>query len=98
MTDPGLDLPPVPIHRRGSGPPLVLLHCLGVDRRLWDIAAAGLERDFTLIAYDLPGHGEMPVPAQGYGVEALSAQLAATMAREGIERAHLAGISLGGLV
>src|SRR3954453_11705768 len=75
---------------QGSGPALVLLHCLGVDHRLWDIAAAGLERDFTLLTYDFPGHGATPVPAQGYGVAQLSAQLARLLEREGIGRAHLA--------
>src|SRR3954453_17740524 len=83
---------------QGSGPALVLLHCLGVDHRLWDIAAAGLERDFTLLTYDFPGHGATPVPAAGYGVAELSAQLARLLEREGIDHAHLGGISLGGLV
>ena len=86
------------MHRRGDGPPLVLLHCLGVDRRLWEHAAPGLEREFTLLSYDFPGHGETRLPARPYTVEDLSAQLAALFEREGIARAHLAGISLGGLV
>lgn len=88
----------VRVHRKGRGPALVLLHCLGVDHRLWDIAAAGLERDFTLVTYDFPGHGETPVPGYDYGVEDLSLQLAAIVEREGIGRVHLGGISLGGLV
>src|SRR5260221_7785774 len=74
------------VHRKGRGPALVLLHCLGVDHRLWDIAAAGLERDFTLVTYDFPGHGATPVPSNGYSVEERSAQLAAVMDREGIAR------------
>jgi 3-oxoadipate enol-lactonase len=86
------------LHRAGSGPPLVLLHCLGVDHRLWGIAAKGLAQDFTLLSYDLPGHGETPVPAGPYGIGDLSAQLGAVLARAGIERACLAGISLGGVV
>lgn len=86
------------LHRVGSGPAVVLIHCLGVDRRLWDIAAASLSRDFTLLSYDLPGHGETPPPSGGYGIEDLSAQLAAVLRQEGIARAHIAGISLGGLV
>lgn len=94
----GLDAATIVVQRKGRGPALVLLHCLGVNRRLWDIAAAGLERDFTLVAYDFPGHGDTPVSAHGYGIEDLSAQLAAILAREGIDRAHLGGISLGGLV
>jgi len=88
----------ISLHRRGHGPPLVLLHCLGVDHRLWDMACAGLERDFTLLAYDFPGHGEAPLPAGPYGIAQLSAQLETLLRREGVARVSLAGISLGGLV
>jgi len=93
-----LDAASIRVHRKGSGPPLVLLHCLGVDHGLWDIAAAGLEDEFTLLSYDFPGHGETRVPDRGYSIEDLSGQLAAVLAREGIMRGHVAGISLGGLV
>jgi 3-oxoadipate enol-lactonase len=86
------------LHRTGSGPALVLLHCLGADHRLWEIAAEGLAREFTLLTYDLPGHGEAPVPAGPYDFADLSAQLGAALERAGIPRAHIAGISLGGLV
>jgi 3-oxoadipate enol-lactonase len=85
------------LHRDGNGPPLVLLHCLGVDHRFWDFAAE-LGRDFTLLRYDLPGHGASAVPAGAYGIEDLSAQVADVLAANGVARAHVAGISLGGLV
>jgi 3-oxoadipate enol-lactonase len=100
MTQPAADFTadPIKVHRKGSGPPLVALHCLGVDHHLWEIAAAGLEDHFTLLSYDFPGHGETPVVAGAYGIEDLSRQLALVFARHGITRAHVAGISLGGLV
>jgi 3-oxoadipate enol-lactonase len=97
MTTP-LDPAFIRLHRRGDGPALVLLHCLGVDHRLWEIAAAGLEDAFTLISYDFPGHHETPLPEGAYGVAELSTQLADVLSRAGIARAHVAGISLGGLV
>jgi 3-oxoadipate enol-lactonase len=101
MTSPGaadFTADAIKIRRTGSGPPLVLLHCLGVDHGLWDIAAAGLEDRATLLSYDFPGHGETPVPGRGYAIEDLSRQLALLLDREGLASAHLAGISLGGLV
>lgn len=94
----GLDAASIRIHRRGSGATLVLLHCLGVDHGLWDIAAAGLENSFTLLSYDFPGHGETRVPDRAYSIEDLSRQLTAVLEREGVSRVHVAGISLGGLV
>jgi 3-oxoadipate enol-lactonase len=76
---------------------LVLLHCLGVDHRFWDFAAPLADR-FTLLRYDLPGHGQTPVPNEGYGIAELSAQLADILRGRGIGRARIAGISLGGLI
>jgi 3-oxoadipate enol-lactonase len=92
-----LDPSSISLERRGSGPPLVLLHCLGVDHHFWDFAGE-LARDYTLISYDLPGHGRSPVPPGAYTIEDLSAQLGELLARHNIARAHIAGISLGGLI
>jgi 3-oxoadipate enol-lactonase len=92
-----LDASAITLHRAGSGAPLVLLHCLGVDHRFWDFAAP-LAARFTLLRYDLPGHGASPVPVGAYGIADLSRQLAEVLDRHGIGRAHIAGISLGGLI
>lgn len=83
--------------KEGSGDPLVLLHCLGVDHHFWDFASA-LGADFTLYRYDLPGHGTTPVPPGPYSIHDLTDQLARIMQANKIEHAHLAGISLGGLI
>jgi 3-oxoadipate enol-lactonase len=85
-------------HREGSGPAVVMLHCLGVDHRLWDHAAAALAADHCVLRYDFPGHHESPAPDGAYTIEDLSAQLAAILDAEKIETASLVGISLGGLV
>jgi len=92
-----LDPAGIRVHRAGSGPALVMLHCLGMTHRLWD-CLEGLADQYTLLRYDFPGHGETPVPARPYGIEELSAQLAAVMRREGVAKAHIMGLSLGGLV
>ncbi len=87
----------IPVHREGSGPPIFLLHCLGVDHRFWDFASP-LSSDFTLWRYDLPGHGTAAVPNSAYDIEDLSDQLAGIMRAHGMTRASIAGISLGGLI
>jgi pimeloyl-ACP methyl ester carboxylesterase len=92
-----LDADAISLQRRGAGPPVVLLHCLGVDHHFWDFADQ-LAKDFTLVSYDLPGHGRSPVPDSSYSIEDLSAQLAEVLIRQNIARAHVAGISLGGLI
>jgi len=92
-----LDASAITLHRDGRGPPLVLLHCLGVDHRFWDFAG-DLASDVTLLRYDLPGHGASAVAAGPYGIADLSAQLAEILTANRIGRAHVAGISLGGLI
>ncbi len=91
--DPGM----ITLHRRGRGQPLVLLHCLGMSWRFWDVLEPLTDR-FELIAYSFPGHHDTPLPAAPYGVPELSAQLHAVAQREGLARFHLMGISLGGSV
>src|SRR5690348_6204428 len=64
--------------RVGTGPPLVLLHALGLSRRTWDPVIPGLARQFGVIAVDLPGFGESPpLPAH---TEPQPAALAAAVA------------------
>ena len=90
-----LDAADVTVHRRGRGKPLVLLHCLGMDWQFWDVLEP-LTDQFELIAYSLPGHHDTKVPKSQYGEAELTEQLRALMKREGIARAHIAGISMGG--
>lgn len=85
-------------HRAGHGPALVLLHCLGVDHRIWDETTAALSKSHRVIRYDFPGHGDTPVPAGRYSIEDLSDQLLAVLDADDVGRVSLAGISLGGLV
>jgi pimeloyl-ACP methyl ester carboxylesterase len=90
-----LDSGTVTVHRRGKGQPLVLIHCLGQSWRFWDVLEPLTDR-YELITYSLPGHADTPLPAGQYGQDETTAQLKALLQREGIARAHFAGISMGG--
>jgi pimeloyl-ACP methyl ester carboxylesterase len=58
----GLDL----VHeRRGSGPPLVLLHGIGHHWRAWEPVLDRLAEHHDVIAVDLPGFGRSPTPPTG---------------------------------
>lgn len=92
-----LDPGAITVHRRGRGAPLVLLHCLGMSWRFWDVLEP-LANRFELIAYSFPGHHDTPLPAHQYGVPELGEQLRAVAEREGLNKFHLMGISLGGSV
>jgi 3-oxoadipate enol-lactonase len=88
----------VEVVSEGSGPAVVMLHCLGVDHHVWDDAAAALGPDFKVMRYDFPGHGTTSVPSSAYDIEDLSAQLRELLQQQGVKRASVVGISLGGLV
>ncbi|MEA2190305.1 MAG: hypothetical protein QOI73_426, partial [Solirubrobacteraceae bacterium] len=82
----------------GDGIPVVLLHGLTASRRYVVMGSKALQRSgHRVIAYDARGHGSSsPAPAPGdYGYELLSADLLALLDALGLERAVLAGASMG---
>jgi pimeloyl-ACP methyl ester carboxylesterase len=86
--------------RSGAGPPVVLLHPLGADRRVWDGVAEPLTSDHEVVAVDLPGFGDSPpLPPEPAPTPArLAAAVAGLLTEIGLENAHVAGNSLGGWV
>jgi pimeloyl-ACP methyl ester carboxylesterase len=82
----------------GEGPPVVLLHGLTATRRYVVMGSRMLERStHRVIAYDARGHGQSspaPDPA-AYGYGELAADLAAVLDACGVDRAVLAGASMG---
>ena len=82
----------------GVGEPVVLLHGLTATRRYVVMGSRSLERSgHRVIAYDARGHGRSsPAPDPGaYTYEELGADLKAVLDDLGIERAVLAGASMG---
>jgi pimeloyl-ACP methyl ester carboxylesterase len=81
----------------GQGPPVVLLHGGSLTARTWDYVAIALRSDFRLAALDMRGHGASDW-ASDYSIESFVTDLSAVLDGLGIERAHLVGMSFGGLV
>jgi 3-oxoadipate enol-lactonase len=82
----------------GSGPPLILIHGIGASRYSWDGLIRHLRGEFRCISYDLRGHGLSPRPAPPYTLDDLVEDLEALRRELHIERAHVVGHSLGGMV
>jgi len=82
----------------GKGPPLFMVHGIGGRRSAWDDITARLKDYFTCIRYDLRGHGTSPVPPVPYSLDELVEDLEALRAKLGIEKAHIIGHSLGGMI
>ncbi len=82
----------------GEGPEVVLLHGLTASRRYVVMGSTALERSgHRVIAYDARGHGASS-PAQradAYGYEDLGLDLEAVLDGAGVDRAVLAGASMG---
>ena len=82
----------------GEGPPLFLIHGIGAARDTWRFVTPHLTPHFTVISYDLRGHGTSPLPDGEFGLDALVDDLERLRDSLGIERAHFAGHSLGGMI
>jgi pimeloyl-ACP methyl ester carboxylesterase len=80
----------------GAGVPVVLLHGLTATRRYVVMGSKNLERNgHRVVMYDARGHGRSQPADDGYGYGRLAEDLRAVLDDRGIDRAVLAGASMG---
>jgi len=84
--------------RTGSGPPLVLLHGIGLDRACWEPVLGLLEPGRDVLAVDLPGFGGSAMVGGTPTIAALASAVGALVRALGLAPPHVAGNSLGGAV
>lgn len=84
--------------RRGKGTPLVLLHGFPLDHHLWDEVSSLLEDTFDLILPDLRGFGESTTLDTPYTMDDYASDIAGLLDQLGIQKAAVAGHSMGGYV
>ncbi|OED43550.1 alpha/beta hydrolase [Chromatiales bacterium (ex Bugula neritina AB1)] len=82
----------------GSGPALILIHGIGAARNTWSKALPLLKKHFTVVTYDLRGHGVSPMPNGEFTLDDLVEDLELVRSRCNIDKAHIAGHSLGGMI
>jgi len=82
----------------GQGPPLFLIHGIGAARNTWAKLLPILTPRFTVVTYDLRGHGESPKGEGEFNLNHLVEDLEAIRKATGIAAMHLAGHSLGGMI
>jgi pimeloyl-ACP methyl ester carboxylesterase len=83
---------------QGDGEPLLLIPYTSADHACYAFQLPAYTEHFSCIAIDLPGSGESDKPPGPYSTEGYSDQVAAFLGAIGIERAHVAGVSLGAAV
>jgi pimeloyl-ACP methyl ester carboxylesterase len=83
----------------GSGPPLLIIMGLGGQSSSWgEPILVGLQKQFTTIRFSNRGTGATDKPSGGFTVLQMAEDAAGLMRAIGIERAHVFGISMGGMI
>ncbi|HYX94672.1 MAG TPA: 3-oxoadipate enol-lactonase [Geodermatophilus sp.] len=80
-----------------DAPVVVLSNSLGATRGMWDPQVPALAERYRVVAYDTRGHGDSPSPAGPWSLDDLVDDVVALLDRLGVQRAHVAGLSLGGM-
>lgn len=82
----------------GDGAPLLLIHGLGSSTLDWAPQVAHFSERFRVITLDVRGHGRSDKPPGPYSVPIFAGDLVELLDALHIESAHLAGISMGGMI
>jgi len=80
-----------------SAPAVVFAHSLGASLEMWDAQMAAFAGPYRAIRYDTRGHGRSEAVDRPITVDDLADDLAGLLDALGIARAHIVGLSLGGM-
>ncbi|KAF0199275.1 MAG: yfbB [Bacteroidetes bacterium] len=89
---------PIHYHVTGAGPWVVLLHGFLESFDIWDDFARQLEKDFSVLMVDLPGHGRSGVADEIHSMELLAESVLAIIDHLKIDKFVVCGHSMGGYV
>lgn len=78
--------------------PLVFLHGVGSDKSVWDFQLKELSKNRRVVALDYAGYGESDLPAEDLTRAVVAAYVFKTLDALEIERAHVCGLSFGGII
>ena len=81
----------------GDGDSIILVHGLGERIEGWKFQIDEFSKHFRVLALDLRGFGESEIPAEFTGAEDFARDIFNLMEHVGIEKAHLLGLSMGGI-
>lgn len=91
-----------PIHFVRTGPrgrdPIILIHPVGLDLTCWSAQIEALIGEHDVIAYDLAGHGRSPSGSGDLTLKRFSGDIARLLDELDVVRAHVVGISVGGMI
>lgn len=82
----------------GSGPWVTLSHSLATNLDMWDSQLDLLSQHFTVLRYDIRGHGQTQTTEDPYSLEQLADDIHGLLLHLGITQTHWIGMSLGGMI
>jgi pimeloyl-ACP methyl ester carboxylesterase len=82
----------------GSGDPLLLIMGLAADSQAWMFQIPDFAQHYRVIAFDNRGVGRSSKPAGPYSIHEMADETAGLMGALGIDRAHVVGVSMGGMI
>lgn len=82
----------------GSGPWVILSHPVSANMEIWEPQVRALAEHFSVLQYDIRGHGETEATEGPYPMAQLADDAALLLTYLGIEKAHWIGTSLGGMI
>lgn len=85
------------VEGRAHGPFVALVNSLATDHTMWEPQVPVLADDYRVLRYDARGHGKSAAPAGPYTMDMLVDDLFGLLGHFGAQRAHIVGVSLGGL-
>jgi pimeloyl-ACP methyl ester carboxylesterase len=83
---------------QGDGKPVLLVHGLGYTRAGWGPVRERLARRYRVVSFDNRGIGESEKPPGPYDVPTMTQDAVQVMDEAGLDRAHVVGASLGGMI
>jgi pimeloyl-ACP methyl ester carboxylesterase len=82
----------------GNGEPLVMIMGIASTRRAWLFQTPVFKKHFRVITFDNRGCGESDKPSEPYSIRSMADDTAGLMDFLGIEKAHILGASMGGMI
>jgi 3-oxoadipate enol-lactonase len=82
----------------GEATPIVFLHGVGSDKSVWRPQLAFFGQSRRAVAFDYPGYGDSDLALEGTTRDDYASAVISAMHELGIDRAHVCGLSLGGVI
>lgn len=100
LEDQNFSTRPINLVRTGprGGTPVVLIHPVELDLTYWDRQIEALCNDYDVVAFDLPGHGQTLGSSNDWTLDKAAALLGEVIRATGAGKAHLVGLSVGGMI